>query len=161
MSQRTLEVHWAGYHRNHVEGLNKKLEKSDVLYGYIFDELVKATYNNGNPLPEFKNAAHVNTHLTPRPILLTRHGESKDNFHSVYYTVWFCLIIRPVPLKEEVTTLRGQLAVHCEEMKAYAEHVRDLVRAIHMFGLQILLPVPDLATPSSHFTLSILSSHTT
>ncbi|XP_068320948.1 superoxide dismutase [Fe] 3, chloroplastic-like [Pyrus communis] len=79
MSQRTLEVHWGGHHRNYVEGLNKQLEKSDVLYGYTFDELVKATYNNGNPLPEFYNAAQVNTHLTPRPILLTRHGESKDN----------------------------------------------------------------------------------
>nr|XP_028955893.1 6-phosphofructo-2-kinase/fructose-2,6-bisphosphatase-like [Malus domestica] len=127
----------------------------------MFDELVKATYNNGNPLPEFNNAAQVNTHLTPRPILLTRHGESKDNvrgrigednplsFISVYYTIWFCLIIRPVPLKEEVTTLRRQLAVHGEEMKAYVGHVRDLVRAIQMFGLQILLLVPDLATPST------------
>ncbi|CAN6723595.1 unnamed protein product [Malus baccata var. baccata] len=79
MSQRTLEVHWGGHHRNYVEGLNRQLEKSDVQYGYIFDELVKATYTNGNPLPEFNNAAQVNTHLTPRPILLTRHGESKDN----------------------------------------------------------------------------------
>nr|XP_028960075.1 uncharacterized protein LOC114825503 [Malus domestica] len=139
MSQRTLEVHWEGHHRNYVEGLNKQLEKSDVLYGYIFYELVKATYNNGNPLPEFNNAAQVNTHLTLRPILLTRHGESKDNvrgrigednplsFISVYYTIWFCLIIRLVPLKEEVTTLRSQLAVHGEEMKAYVGHVRDLV----------------------------------
>ncbi|KAB2617401.1 hypothetical protein D8674_013270 [Pyrus ussuriensis x Pyrus communis] len=79
MSQRTLEVHWGGHHRNYVEGLNKQLEKSDVLYGYTFDELVKATYNNGNPLPEFNNATQVNTHLMPRLILLTRHGESKDN----------------------------------------------------------------------------------
>ncbi|KAM1064755.1 hypothetical protein ACFX15_019841 [Malus domestica] len=62
MSQRTLEVHWGGHHRNYVEGLNKQLEKSDVLYGYTFDELVKATYNNGNPLPEFNNAAQVWNH---------------------------------------------------------------------------------------------------
>lgn len=25
------------------------------------------------------NVIQVNTHLTPRPILLTRHGESRDN----------------------------------------------------------------------------------
>ena len=61
MSQRTLEVHWGGHHRNYVEGLNKQLEKSDILYGCTFDELVKATYNNGNPLPEFNNAAQVST----------------------------------------------------------------------------------------------------
>lgn len=63
MSQRTLEVHWGGHHRNYVEGLNKQLEKNDILYGYSFDELVKATYNNGNPLPEFNNAAQVSARL--------------------------------------------------------------------------------------------------
>ncbi|XP_024194410.1 superoxide dismutase [Fe] 3, chloroplastic isoform X1 [Rosa chinensis] len=62
MSRRTLEVHWGGHHRNYLEGLNKQLEKSDILYGYTFDELVKATYNNGNPLPEFNNAAQVWNH---------------------------------------------------------------------------------------------------
>ncbi|KAK9935762.1 hypothetical protein M0R45_022847 [Rubus argutus] len=62
MSQRTLEVHWGGHHRNYLEGLNKQLEKSDILYGYTFDELVKATYNNGNPFPEFNDAAQVWNH---------------------------------------------------------------------------------------------------
>ncbi|KAB2614373.1 hypothetical protein D8674_040770 [Pyrus ussuriensis x Pyrus communis] len=42
-------------------------------------------------------------------------------------------------LKEEVTTLKG----------AYVGHVRDLVRAIQMIGIQISLPVPDLAPPST------------
>lgn len=59
MSQRTLEVHWGEHHRGYLEGLNKQLAKSDKLYGYTLDELVKATYNNGNPLPEFNNAAQV------------------------------------------------------------------------------------------------------
>lgn len=59
MSQRTLEVHWGEHHRGYLEGLNKQLAKSDILYGYTLDELVKATYNNGNPLPEFNNAAQV------------------------------------------------------------------------------------------------------
>lgn len=62
MSRRTLEKHWGEHHRINVEGLNKQLQKNDVLYGYTMDELVKATYNNGNPLPEFNNAAQVWNH---------------------------------------------------------------------------------------------------
>ncbi|PON54681.1 Manganese/iron superoxide dismutase [Trema orientale] len=62
MSQRTLEVHWGAHHRNYVDGLNKQLEKNEILYGYTLDELVKVTYNNGNPLPEFDNAAQVWNH---------------------------------------------------------------------------------------------------
>lgn len=62
MSLKTLEMHWGGHHRNYVEGLNKQLEKNDILYGFTMDELVKVTYNNGNPLPEFNNAAQVWNH---------------------------------------------------------------------------------------------------
>nr|KYP77003.1 Serine/threonine-protein kinase CTR1 [Cajanus cajan] len=45
------------YELNFIEGLNKQLEKDDILYGYTLDELVKVTYNNGNSFPEFNNAA--------------------------------------------------------------------------------------------------------
>ncbi|KAL6332737.1 hypothetical protein AAG906_014645 [Vitis piasezkii] len=62
MSRRTLEMHWGDHHRGYVEGLNKQLEKDDILYGHTLDELVKVTYNNGNPLPEFNNAAQVWNH---------------------------------------------------------------------------------------------------
>nr|KJB79829.1 hypothetical protein B456_013G068400 [Gossypium raimondii] len=62
MSKRALEVHWGVHHRDFVDNLNKQLGKSDILYGYTMDELVKATYNNGNPLPEFNNAAEVWNH---------------------------------------------------------------------------------------------------
>lgn len=62
MSQRTLEVHWGEHHRGYLEGLNKQLAKNDILYGYTLDELVKVMYNNGNPLPEFNNAAQVWNH---------------------------------------------------------------------------------------------------
>ncbi|KAK9284005.1 hypothetical protein L1049_012264 [Liquidambar formosana] len=62
ISQRTLEMHWGGHHRDYVEGLNKQLEKNNILYGCTMDELVKVTYNNGNPLPEFNNAAQVWNH---------------------------------------------------------------------------------------------------
>ncbi|XP_073146494.1 superoxide dismutase [Fe] 3, chloroplastic isoform X1 [Henckelia pumila] len=62
MSQRTLEVHWGAEHNGYVEALNKQLEKNDVLYGCTMDELIKVTYNNGNPLPEFSNATQVWNH---------------------------------------------------------------------------------------------------
>ncbi|XP_009343749.3 uncharacterized protein LOC103935673 [Pyrus x bretschneideri] len=70
-------------------------------------------------------------------------------------------------LKEEVITLKGQLEVQGEQMRAqgeqmkeqiraqgeqlhtYAGQVRDLIRAIQMTSLQISLPIPDLATPST------------
>ncbi|KAI9075474.1 hypothetical protein K1719_042562 [Acacia pycnantha] len=62
MSKRTIDVHWGELHQNFVEGLNKQLEKDGILYGYTMDELVKETFNNGNPLPEFNNAAEVWNH---------------------------------------------------------------------------------------------------
>ncbi|KAK6139230.1 hypothetical protein DH2020_027026 [Rehmannia glutinosa] len=62
MSQRTLEVHWGAHHRGYVEALNKQLAKNDILYGCTMDELIRVTYNNGNPLPEFNNAAQVWNH---------------------------------------------------------------------------------------------------
>ncbi|XP_071693607.1 superoxide dismutase [Fe] 3, chloroplastic-like [Rutidosis leptorrhynchoides] len=62
MSQRTLEVHWGEHHRGYVESLNKYLAKDDILYGYTLDELIRVTYNNGNPLPEFNVAAQVWNH---------------------------------------------------------------------------------------------------
>ncbi|KAE8732840.1 Superoxide dismutase 2 [Hibiscus syriacus] len=62
MSKRALEVHWGVHHRGFVDDLNKQLGKSDILYGYTMDELVKTTFNNGNPLPQFNNAAEVWNH---------------------------------------------------------------------------------------------------
>lgn len=59
MSLKMLESHWGEYHRGHVEALNNHLSRSDILYGYTMDELVKVTYNYGNPLPEFNDAAQV------------------------------------------------------------------------------------------------------
>ncbi|XP_047257781.1 superoxide dismutase [Fe] 3, chloroplastic isoform X2 [Capsicum annuum] len=62
MSQRMVEVHWGEHHRGYVEALNKQLEKNDILYGCTMEELIKVTYNNGNPLPEFAHAAQVWNH---------------------------------------------------------------------------------------------------
>ncbi|KAI3909656.1 hypothetical protein MKW98_014073 [Papaver atlanticum] len=62
MTRETLETHWGKHHRNYVDGLNKQLSDNKSLYGYTLDELVKVTYNFGNPLPEFNNAAQVWNH---------------------------------------------------------------------------------------------------
>ncbi|KAK7273709.1 hypothetical protein RIF29_14768 [Crotalaria pallida] len=62
MSKRTIEMHWGEHHQNFIGSLNEQLKKDDILYGYTLNELVKVTYNNGNPLPEFKNAAEVWNH---------------------------------------------------------------------------------------------------
>lgn len=62
MSRRTIEVHWGAHHNGYAEALNKQLERNGVLYGCTMDELIKVTYNNGNPLPEFSNAAQVWNH---------------------------------------------------------------------------------------------------
>ncbi|XP_031474664.1 superoxide dismutase [Fe] 2, chloroplastic [Nymphaea colorata] len=61
MSQKTLEVHWGKHHRHYVDSLNKQLETSP-LYGYTMEELVKVSYNNGNPLPQFNDVAQVWNH---------------------------------------------------------------------------------------------------
>ncbi|XP_065869251.1 superoxide dismutase [Fe] 3, chloroplastic isoform X1 [Euphorbia lathyris] len=62
MSKRTLEIHWGKHHRTYLENLNKQLAHDDILYGYTMDQLIKVTYNNGNPLPGFNNAAQVWNH---------------------------------------------------------------------------------------------------
>nr|UVJ68610.1 FE-SOD [Lilium brownii] len=61
MSKRSLELHWGKHHSDYVENLNKQLISSP-LYGHTMEELIKASYNNGNPLPEFNNAAQVWNH---------------------------------------------------------------------------------------------------
>ncbi|CAI0415397.1 unnamed protein product [Linum tenue] len=62
MSKKTVELHWGGHHRGYLENLNKALAKDDVLYSYTMDELITVTYNRGNPLPIFNNAAQVWNH---------------------------------------------------------------------------------------------------
>lgn len=61
MSKRTLELHWGKHHQEYVEILNKQLVHNH-LYGLTLEELIKETYNNGNPLPEFNSAAQLWNH---------------------------------------------------------------------------------------------------
>ncbi|RXH70798.1 hypothetical protein DVH24_013544 [Malus domestica] len=68
----------------------------------------------------------------------------------------FHLTIDVDALKAEVTNLRAegeqmkaQLRAQGEEMKTCLGRVQELVQAIQMFGLQISLPAPHLAPPST------------
>lgn len=63
LSRKALEMHWGVHHRDYVESLNKQLENNDPIYGYTIEEMVKETYNSGNPLPEFNNVAEVGDRL--------------------------------------------------------------------------------------------------
>ncbi|KAH9329703.1 hypothetical protein KI387_001811, partial [Taxus chinensis] len=61
MSRRSLEFHWGKHHRGYLDNLNKQIEGT-ALQGYTLEELIKVTYNSGNPKPAFNNAAQVWNH---------------------------------------------------------------------------------------------------
>lgn len=94
MSKRTLELHWGEHHGGYVENLNKQLEKNDILYGHTTDELIKVTYNYGNPLPEFNNAAEVCSELA---VNLFKHWEMFHAadllFSGIFYGAFFIELI--------------------------------------------------------------------
>ncbi|MED6195894.1 Superoxide dismutase [Stylosanthes scabra] len=61
MSQETLEYHWGKHHRTYVENLNKQIVGTD-LDGLSLEEVVVNSYNKGDLLPAFNNAAQVWNH---------------------------------------------------------------------------------------------------
>ncbi|TQD93953.1 hypothetical protein C1H46_020457 [Malus baccata] len=55
-------------------------------------------------------------------------------------------------LKEEVTTLRGQVAAQGDHIRAHDERMNMIVQALEMFGLQIpMMLAPNVAPPSTFF----------
>ncbi|KAL3133299.1 hypothetical protein ABBQ38_007178 [Trebouxia sp. C0009 RCD-2024] len=61
MSKTTFEVHWGKHHRTYVNNLNNQIQGKD-LESKSLEEVVKATWNNGSPSPEFNNAAQAWNH---------------------------------------------------------------------------------------------------
>ncbi|KAI5670328.1 hypothetical protein M9H77_10692 [Catharanthus roseus] len=61
MSRETLEYHWGKHHRTYVENLNKQIVGTE-LDGMTLEDIILATYNNGNFLPPFNNAAQAWNH---------------------------------------------------------------------------------------------------
>lgn len=58
MSRETLEDHWGKQHRGYVENLNKQIVGTE-LDGMALEDIVTITYNKGDLLPAFNNAAQV------------------------------------------------------------------------------------------------------
>ncbi|XP_010432693.1 PREDICTED: superoxide dismutase [Fe] 2, chloroplastic-like [Camelina sativa] len=56
MSRETLDYHWGKHHRTYVENLNKQIVGTD-LDALSLEEVVLLSYNRGNMLPAFNNAA--------------------------------------------------------------------------------------------------------
>ncbi|KAL6980949.1 Superoxide dismutase [Fe] 2, chloroplastic, variant 2 [Sarracenia purpurea var. burkii] len=61
MSRDTLEYHWGKHHRTYVDNLNKQIVGTE-LDGKTLEDIVVATYNNGELLPSFNNAAQAWNH---------------------------------------------------------------------------------------------------
>ncbi|XP_075648155.1 superoxide dismutase [Fe], chloroplastic isoform X1 [Castanea sativa] len=61
MSQETLEYHWGKHHRGYVDNLNKQIIGTE-LDEMPLEDIIIATYNKGDILPPFNNAAQIWNH---------------------------------------------------------------------------------------------------
>ncbi|KAL5724100.1 superoxide dismutase [Ranunculus cassubicifolius] len=61
MSRETLEYHWGNHHRGYVENLNRQIAGTE-LDGMELEDIILLTYNRGDPLPAFNNAAQIWNH---------------------------------------------------------------------------------------------------
>ncbi|PON92464.1 Manganese/iron superoxide dismutase [Trema orientale] len=61
MSKNTLEFHWGKHHRAYVDNLNKQIVGTE-LDGLPLEEIIVRTYNKGDLLPPFNNAAQIWNH---------------------------------------------------------------------------------------------------
>lgn len=58
MSRTTFEYHWGKHHRAYVDNLNKQIVGTE-LDELTLEDIILITYNKGNLLPPFNNAAQV------------------------------------------------------------------------------------------------------
>ncbi|CAN8302330.1 unnamed protein product [Cochlearia groenlandica] len=61
MSKETMDYHWGKHHKTYLENLNKQIAGTD-LDGLSLEEVVLLSYNRGNMLPAFNNAAQAWNH---------------------------------------------------------------------------------------------------
>ncbi|XP_010482438.1 PREDICTED: LOW QUALITY PROTEIN: superoxide dismutase [Fe] 2, chloroplastic [Camelina sativa] len=61
MSRETLDYHWGKHYRTYIENLNKQIVGTD-LDALSLEEVVLLSYNRGNMLPAFNNAAQAWNH---------------------------------------------------------------------------------------------------
>ncbi|KAL5569702.1 hypothetical protein UlMin_026277, partial [Ulmus minor] len=61
MSKETLEYHWGKHHRSYVDNLNKQIAGTQ-LNALSLEDVIVSTYNKGDLLPPFNNAAQIWNH---------------------------------------------------------------------------------------------------
>lgn len=61
MTKQTFEYHWGKHHRAYVDNLNKQIVGTE-LDGLALEDVVRITYNKGDPFPAFNNAAQAWNH---------------------------------------------------------------------------------------------------
>ncbi|GAB4857993.1 Superoxide dismutase [Fe] 2, chloroplastic [Ancistrocladus abbreviatus] len=61
MSKATLEYHWGKHHRAYVDNLNKQIVGTE-LDAMALEDIIRTTYNKGDLLPPFNNAAQIWNH---------------------------------------------------------------------------------------------------
>eukprot|EP00252_Welwitschia_mirabilis_P000249 TRINITY_DN1025_c0_g1_i1.p1 TRINITY_DN1025_c0_g1~~TRINITY_DN1025_c0_g1_i1.p1 ORF type:complete len:246 (-),score=53.59 TRINITY_DN1025_c0_g1_i1:596-1333(-) len=61
MSKRTFEFHWGKHHRAYVDNCNNQIRGTELETMPVVD-IIKKSYNNGDPLPVFNNAAQAWNH---------------------------------------------------------------------------------------------------
>uniref|UniRef100_A0A1D1ZJQ8 superoxide dismutase n=1 Tax=Anthurium amnicola TaxID=1678845 RepID=A0A1D1ZJQ8_9ARAE len=61
MTRQTLEYHWGRHHRGYVESLNRQIAGTE-LDGLPLEEIIVKSYNKGDLLPTFNNAAQIWNH---------------------------------------------------------------------------------------------------
>lgn len=61
MSQETLEYHWGKHHRGYVDNLNNQIVGTE-LDGMSLEDIIILSYNKGDILPAFNNAAQTWNH---------------------------------------------------------------------------------------------------
>ncbi|XP_020520111.1 superoxide dismutase [Fe], chloroplastic isoform X1 [Amborella trichopoda] len=61
LSRQTLEHHWGKHQKGYVENLNQQILGTE-LDGMGLEDIILASYNKGDPLPAFNNAAQIWNH---------------------------------------------------------------------------------------------------
>jgi Fe-Mn family superoxide dismutase len=90
MSKSTFEFHYGKHHRAYVDNLNKQIAGKDWDNATL-EDIVAASWNNGNPTPEFNNAGQVSGDASSRS--RTSHCASQPLRASSIVHVGACLCI--------------------------------------------------------------------
>lgn len=114
MSKKTLEFHYGKHHRAYVDNLNKQIQDTDFERNTL-EEVIKISYNNGNPLAPFNNAGQVRL--------------SSSYLHIVVQSLYFLLASEAVSGPIALRIVRGGILVLFDSQKSSC-WVRDVFSQI-------------------------------